>query len=280
MIKNTALLSIVITLISLAHLRALEDNHVDGGYLLLSGSSTADPESFTESTSNKHLLWNPLLGSLKIGRGDPEDFASPTLGAHAFSFGDSRASGNFSFAFGLSDQHGQGTESSGSYSFAFGENVVASSSYSFGFGREASVSGSSAIAFGLNSQASGRYSVSIGEDNVANSTGSVALGENNTADGFYSFAVGRSNRAEDHGFALGQSISASSSEYIVGRFNDPENPAPDVFDELSPLFVVGAGESSNEKANGFTLFNDGSGLFKGKVIVGRPTGDIPLGRFE
>ena len=93
----------------------------------------------------------------------------------------------------------------GFYSFAGGNNTLASAFGSFAYGDTCEASGTAAACLGSSNKASGTASFATGASSVASGFGSTALGYTNTASGQGSVAVGYRNVADaDYSTALGQ----------------------------------------------------------------------------
>ena len=143
-------------------------------------------------------------------------------GFSSFSFGNALASGQTSFAFGIS-------EASGLLSTSFG-NSLASGEKSFAIGR-------STTASGINSSTSGVLTIASGENSTASGAYSKALAENSTA-------MGKSTQSN------------SPSLTVVGLYNDTIVPLEPYTTSTSPLFIVGNGNFIN-RSNAMVVRKDG-----------------------
>ncbi|NRD56156.1 peptidase S74 [Corallococcus sp. AB030] len=104
----------------------------------------------------------------------------------------------------------------GQYSWAGGNNNLASAYGSFSFGDQCTASGTVSVCMGSANTASGTASFSAGASNIASGFTSVAVGYTNTATGQGSVALGYRNSANgDYSTALGQ---RASSGGFTGSF--------------------------------------------------------------
>ncbi len=131
-------------------------------------------------------------------------------------------------------------DSLGKHSFAAGLNVVAKGSASIAFGNKARAISSDAIALGKNVVASGRNTVAIGDQNSAIGNSTIAIGNNLSNSSFGSIVLGRFN---------------------VGGGNEFS------WTEADPLFEIGNGSGTNNRANAMTMLKNGRTLL-GKVNGG------------
>ena len=111
-------------------------------------------------------------------------------------------------------------DSSGIYSFSFGDNTKAKGSGSFSAGINTSASGPSSIALGYATTASGNYSTAMGYATTASGSNSIALGGNTYASGTNSSAMGYGSRASgNYSIAMGYySIASGNYSTAMGNF--------------------------------------------------------------
>ena len=109
--------------------------------------------------------------------------------------------------------------------------------------------GVGAVTLGGNTKASGYYSLAIGE-------GTTASGQQAFSQGYYTEATGTNSAA----FGYWTSAAATDS-FTCGRANivDSSN---------TYAFTVGIGDSTSNRANGFTVDWSGNGWFAGEIRVG------------
>ncbi|MBL7740297.1 MAG: hypothetical protein JNK14_13865 [Chitinophagaceae bacterium] len=118
----------------------------------------------------------------------------------------------------------------GNYSFAMGNNTLATGFASLAAGENSSATGVSAVALGNNTTASGNYSMAAGEESSANATAAAAFGENVKANGYASL--------------------------VAGRFNDSIVSKQTLIASNTPLFIVGNGVSDVSRSNALVVRND------------------------
>ena len=163
--------------------------------------------------------------------------------------------GNYSFA------AGNDVLASGQQSVAFGSSSQALTAESFAIGNNAIASGLGARAMGLNVTASGDQSTAIGYNHTASGGYAVALGSVNTASGFASTATGSFTIASgDYSSANGRfTKSKSFAGTVVGIYNDSTNAASGTaINQSNRLFQIGNGTADNVRSNAMTVLQDGS----------------------
>ncbi|OFX82272.1 MAG: hypothetical protein A2W99_09450 [Bacteroidetes bacterium GWF2_33_16] len=99
------------------------------------------------------------------------------------------ASGDYSYAFGMSSQ------ATGKLSFAFGSANIAAEDYSIAIGRGNKAQGNNSIAIGKGTTASAHNSFAFGLENTASGPSSFALGNYTVASGVFSTTLGNATRA-------------------------------------------------------------------------------------
>ncbi len=116
---------------------------------------------------------------------------------------------------------------------------------SFAAGTETTASGSDATAIGFFTTASGNFSVAMGEGAAATNSAAVAMGDQTDASGQHSTAFGRGTLAN----AIG---STAIGRYNIGGGN------PNVWVGTDPLFEIGNGTTSSNRANALTILKNGT----------------------
>ena len=151
------------------------------------------------------LMWAPYHASFRAGHADTEwDFAS--MGFFSWAGGNNTMASQYAtFAFG------DNTDATANYAVAFGNNTIVSGFYGFGAGLQARCAQSGCVAVGYVPNADG--------------DGAVALGYRVTADADYSTALGyRASTNGHHGaFVISDasttdSTEASANNQFSGRF--------------------------------------------------------------
>ncbi|HIF26225.1 MAG TPA: hypothetical protein EYQ41_08705, partial [Micavibrio sp.] len=104
--------------------------------------------------------------------------------------------------------------SAGQYSFATGDNTIASGASSFAAGGYTQATGYAATAFGSGANATGNYSFAAGDTSIAGGDYSTAFGSSD-AMGIYSFAANTAAANGDYSVALGQSAEANGTGSIA-----------------------------------------------------------------
>ncbi len=128
------------------------------------------------------------------------------------------------------DSEDWNTEWLGVTSFAAGWNTKASGNYSFASGQLSEATGWASFAAGNFASASGGAAFALGNFAEANATNSMAIGLLTKADAFATFALGR---------------------YNIGGGNDT------AWIDTDPIFEIGNGSSSGNRANAVTVLKDG-----------------------
>ncbi len=162
--------------------------------------------------------------------------------------------GNYSFA------AGNDVLASGLQSVAMGYNSQALTAESFAIGNNAIASGLGARAMGLNITASGDASTAIGFNNISSGAYSIALGSSNTSSALNSSAMGSFNTASgDYSSAHGRFLKSKSyAGFVIGVYNDSTNAASTISNNgNNRLFQVGNGFSDNLRNNAFTILASG-----------------------
>lgn len=166
------------------------------------------------------------------------NFNSRASGDYSAAFGNGRAEGDFSFAVGSV------TTASGENSMAGGRQTTASAARSFAFGDQITVSGVNSLGIGLATIASGENSAALGNANSATGLQSTAAGFLNTSSGDNSTVFGHGNIANEY------------ASLAIGRFSTG-GAAQDSWVTNAPVFKVGNGTSGESRSNAYVLYNDG-----------------------
>lgn len=158
-----------------------------GGNILVSNPGnigTGTTYEITQTGTNTHFWWYPRKGALSIGRPGTSSWSDVNIGNYSFRGGnDSRASGNTSFSFGLTNT------SSGTASSALGgQNNTAAGQFSGILGGE------------LNNSTGRSTGIIGGVGLVAPSYGEVAIGTYNTN---YTPTGATSFQSTDRAFSIG-----------------------------------------------------------------------------
>lgn len=150
-------------------------------------------------------------------------------------------------------------ESIGQYSFAGGQNVIASGNNTFSYGTGAKSTGNNSIAVGNQSEASNSNSVAFGNNTLANGSAATALGFSTEASGSYSFASGnRTEAAGNNAVAFGENTYAHSrSEFVIGRYNEVVTGNKTGWTLSNSIFQVGIGTDVNNRKNAITVRKNG-----------------------
>jgi hypothetical protein len=187
-----------------------------------------------------------LFGTDTLGNGDKLMFL-PDL--HAFRVG--------TVATGAASTYWN-RDSIGLYSFASGLNTRAQGFGATAMGRDTEATNSYAFASGFFSNADGQYSTAMGFNTDAFGLGATALGYSTDAEENYSFAAGYFAEAQAiYAVAIGNGVQAQSySSMAVGRYNVGGGSAT-TWNGNDPLFEIGIGTSSTNRANALTVQKNG-----------------------
>jgi hypothetical protein len=151
------------------------------------------------------------------------------------------------------------SDSIGLYSFASGLNTRAQGFGATAMGRDTEASNSYAFASGFFTNADGQYSTAMGFNTDAMALGSTALGYSTDAEQNYSFSAGYFSEAQAiYSVAIGNGVRAQSySSTAIGRYNVGGGSATS-WNSSDPLFEVGIGSSSTNRANAMTIRKNGN----------------------
>jgi hypothetical protein len=161
---------------------------------VLSGTGCAAQIPATGASTR--FEWHPCRGSLRFGRvptGSPTNWDDNNMNDFTFAGGDQ-------------------VVASGQLSFAYGNQVTVSSTVGVGFGSAVTVSGTAGFSSGAANVCSGFACTAIGYTVRAGGQGSVALGYRTTANNDYSVAIGyrASNNSHTGTMAMGDESTTDS----------------------------------------------------------------------
>jgi hypothetical protein len=161
---------------------------------VLSGTGCAAQIPATGASTR--FEWHPCRGSLRFGRvpaGSPTNWDDNNMNDFTFAGGDQ-------------------VVASGQLSFAYGNQVTVSSTVGVGFGSAVTVSGTAGFSSGAQNVCSGFACTAIGYTVRAGGQGSVALGYRTTANNDYSVAIGyrASNNTHTGTMAMGDESTTDS----------------------------------------------------------------------
>ena len=142
------------------------------------------------------LIWYPKKAAFRAG----ENFNSAWEDANI---------GDYSFA-------GNRATASGSRSTAFGEST-ASGIFSFGTGFQSEAGGNYSVAVGSLSKSYGDYSVALGNDTEATGNSSVALGNATFAKAYGSTTIGAYNNVQDNAVGSVQGATGADRIFQIGN---------------------------------------------------------------
>jgi trimeric autotransporter adhesin len=145
------------------------------GFVRDVGNTTGCAAQLPATGPGTRFVWHPCRGSVRFGR-------VPALVGQT-SWDDANMD-DFTFA------GGNQVVASGYGAFAYGDQVTASSTVGVGFGSGVTVSGTAGFSAGAQNVCSGFACVAIGYTNTAGGQGSVALGYRMTANNDYSVSIG------------------------------------------------------------------------------------------
>ncbi|MCK5839390.1 MAG: hypothetical protein KAG99_06045 [Bacteroidales bacterium] len=199
--------------------------HVDDTNGVLFTGTYGEGEIPVEGTGTR-MMWYPAKAAFRVGRVFSENWDNNNIGDYSVALGcNTKANGNYSTAMG------SGTNATGDYSTAIGLFTDAIGNYSIAMGGYTNATGNYSTAMGLYTDAAGAQSTALGYY-------TDAIGSYSTAMGYYSDAESRASVA-------------------MGRFNvGGGNPTSWV--ESDPLFEIGTGTSTSNRANALTVLKNGN----------------------
>jgi hypothetical protein len=165
------------------------------GFVRDVGNTTGCAAQMMASGAGTRFMWVPCRGSVRFGR-------VPTAQTNW----DDANMDDFTFA------GGNQVVASGYGAFAYGDQVTASSTVGVGFGSGVTVSGTAGFSAGASNVCSGFACTAIGYTVRAGGQGSVALGYRTTANNDYSVAIGyrASNNTHTGTMAMGDESTTDS----------------------------------------------------------------------
>lgn len=165
------------------------------GFVRDVGNTTGCAAQLPASGAGTRFEWHPCRGSVRFGR-------VPTAQTNW----DDANMDDFTFA------GGNQVVASGYGAFAYGDQVTASSTVGVGFGSAVTVSGTAGFSAGASNVCSGFACTAIGYTVRAGGQGSVALGYRTTANNDYSVAIGyrASNNTHTGTMAMGDESTTDS----------------------------------------------------------------------
>jgi len=146
----------------------------------------------------------------------------------------------------------------GTYSFAYGEDVISKSQGTVAFGSGSKALNSYAFAVGSNATASNTCDVAMGRNVLAKGGGSIAVGEGSQALKQNSVAMGRETTANGtSAVAMGHhTIANVTGSTAIGRFND--SLVVSGYSALDkPIFMIGNGTNDSMRSNAMVVRQTG-----------------------
>ena len=147
-------------------------------------------------------------------------------------------------------------------SFVVGGNNTASGEYTFSSGNSNGSSANYSFSSGIDNTSSGDASFTLGSNNLASGTRSSAFNSYTISSGWASSSAGEFT------------ISRSFGEFVIGSYNTDYTPDNAIaFDADDRIFNIGIGASSGARADGFTVYKNGSvwmPVYGGGTVTGTP----------
>lgn len=174
------------------------------------------------------------------------------------------------------------------YSFAFGQDTIASTPYTFAFGQQTIATGWNSFAAIFYANAIGDGSIAMGQYVTATGNGSIAFGDNNTSSGACAMVLGLDNIIlGDFSLMLGYYNSTSvSNALVIGQMNVGGGTPGSGWVGSDPIFEIGNGQwpsgaSQPIRSDALVVHNDGTAAFQGAItapifVTTAPAGDIPM----
>ena len=272
-----------------------DSHHLD---TLSSAQGSIIPQALFENFKSPYdqstklsILGSPILTAATVADllSFPVGGRSTAEGAGAVALGhSSNSSGNYSFSSGFD------AVASGTHSFSFGQASVAAGDYAISTsGSEATGHGSLAMVWG---KASGRYASSLGLGSAAVGDRSIALGQGQSL-GTFSLSSGQNTIADSYAeVALGLHNLASGGNPLVSQSQDPllslgngsailpsnaltvlKNGETTLTNKFWDQALPSGIPSTPNSAEGNALVVEGHAVFKGKIVLIEPQGDISMG---
>jgi hypothetical protein len=193
-----------------------------------------------QSGAGRRTLWYADKAAFRTGYVSGTNWDKANIGNYSFAAGnDVMASGLQSVALGYSSQ-ALTTES-----FAMGNNAIASGLGARAMGLLVTASGDQSTAIGYNHIASGAYTVALGSLHTVSGLAATATGSFNAASGDYSAAHGRFLKSKSYG------------GFVLGIYNDSTNAASSTSNNPdNRLFQIGNGTADNARSNAITVLQN------------------------
>lgn len=187
--------------------------HVADSSVLFSatGDVPATPGNPPISGGGRRVMWYADKAAFRAGFVSGVNWDKDSIGDYSF------ATGNQTIASGYtSTAIGYNTNASGNYSTAMGLSTNASGDYSTAMGDNTNASGGISTAMGAFTNASGPYSTAMGYLTVASGWYSTAMGIGSVASGYYSTAMGDSSAASGlYAVAIGYKNTAAGDAAVA-----------------------------------------------------------------
>ena len=247
-----------------ARLHVADSNVLFTGPLTIPGSTTYNPPA---SGAGTRMMWYPQKAAFRVGFVEGDQWDKVNIGRYSF------ATGENTIASGLSSTSmGGGAIASGNYSTCFGYVTTASGIYSTCMGSFTHATGDYSTCMGYASRAEGVSSTSMGEATTASGNFSTSMGRSTIASGmastgmnFYTTAIG------DYSTSMGHYTTAKASSGLsIGIYNDNSDaPDPVIENPADRLFQIGNG-TETARSNALTV------LRNGKIGIGTVSPTRPL----
>ncbi len=134
----------------------------------------------------------------------------------------------------------------GDYSFAAGDNTIATGTHSMAVGDSTTASGNWSAAIGELNTASGNNSTAMGYSTTASNTLSTAMGHTTEASGYVSIAMGHGTKAE------------TEKETVIGSYNTSTGGTPIGWVWTDRLFTIGNGLSDLTRSDAMVVLKNGN----------------------
>ena len=171
----------------------------------------SNPVTGYDSTQKSGWYYNEVKQYMRGGINKFNNWHPDSSGIYSFSFGDNtKAKGSGSFSAGIN------TSALGSSSTALGYSSAASGNYSSALGYYSYASGANSVAFGSNANATNTNAIAFGNSANASGIGSSALGNYSAASGNYSTALGPGKARGRYSTALGAATANGDYSTALG----------------------------------------------------------------
>jgi hypothetical protein len=203
------------------------------------GINTINPSAILHVKDSSAVFtgFNPLLNESLTGN---PPISGP--GSRMMWYADKAA-----FRAGYVDDNRWDKSLTGRYSFAAGNNAMASGSFSIAMGLFAEASGDLSVALG-SGKAESNFSTAIGISARTTYNNAVSIGTSTRAAGQYATAMGAFT------------VSNAYNCFVAGRFNDSVSTnllSPFDWIDTDPLFILGNGANNNARRNAITVLKNG-----------------------